>query len=82
VGKDSALEYTVTREVDQAIEGTQIELARVTSTHGKVEVVLAGDDQKDADFAERLATTLHQAHPEATVRVQLLQTKLTEIPPS
>lgn len=80
VGRDSALEYTVTREVDQAIEGTQIELARVTSTHGKVEVVLAGDDQKDASFAEELAAELHRSHPEATVRVQLLQTKLTEIP--
>lgn len=78
VGRDSSLEYTVNREVDQAIEGTQIELAKVTSTHGSVEVVLA--DQKDASFAEELAAELHGSHPEATVRIQLVQTKLPEIP--
>lgn len=81
VGQDSALEFSVTREATDATEGTRVEVGRVTSAGGVVEVLLIGDEGRDAQLADDLAHSLHRSHPEATIKVALIQTQLTEIDP-
>ena len=82
VGRDSSLEFAVTREVRSAIIGTQLELRGVTSANGVVEVILAGDDPRGEALGEEVAQSLYAAHPDSTFRVQLVQTKLAEVPAS
>ncbi len=79
-GTRSILETSVTRQVNRAIAGTPVELSSVTSTDGTVQVVLAGDRQRDQGLVKTLIGALHRDHPGNTVRVLLVQTDVTQVP--
>jgi uncharacterized hydrophobic protein (TIGR00271 family) len=79
-GRRSVLEASVTHEVKQRIADSPVQLGSVTSTNDTVEVVLAGNEQRDQALVQSLTTTLHRLHPGATVRVLLVQTDVTQLP--
>ena len=55
VGRDSALEASVDTEATRALRGTALQLYSITSSNGKVEVVVAGDQTRGSGAADRLA---------------------------
>jgi uncharacterized hydrophobic protein (TIGR00271 family) len=79
-GRRSVLEASVTREVKAAIERSPVQLGNVTSTNDTVEVVLAGNEQRDQALVQSLTQSLHRLHPGAIVRVLLVQTDVTQLP--
>jgi len=81
VARDTAREYRI-RTVAEASLEPQIELTDVRSRGSLIEVTLAGPEALAADIAQRAAERIHEAYPDVTVRVSLLQGQIVEIPPA
>jgi uncharacterized hydrophobic protein (TIGR00271 family) len=83
VGRDSSLEASVNGEATTALRGTTLQLYSVTSSGGKVEVVVAGNGSQDVGAANRLASILSGDHPGTQIEVRMVpSTLIVQGPPT
>lgn len=82
IANDATLEYRIRSEATDALDGTGVELTDVDARGDVVKVTLEGPAGDGARVAREVAEAIHTERPDLTVRVVLLESETTSIPPS
>jgi len=79
IAKDTQLEFQIRTRAGDVLAGTGVQLASVDASGNVVEVTLEGPPATGDVVARDVAARIHQARPDITVRVALLQSEFVEI---